>query len=1320
MSRLAEIHAMSRAVLLQDVFAEVARRYPEAVAVDVPPSARDPNRHTLTYAELDARSDHLARRLEPFVDAERVVALLLPRDHLLYIAQLAVLKAGAAYTCLDPSFPDTRMRFVLGDADPVALLTTAALAARAGDFEPVVDVGEVLAEAAGPSAPPSPPPWLTAGGLAYVVYTSGTTGWPKGVMLTHRGAVNLVHADRDYFDLGPGDRVAQGSSGAYDSSVEEAWMAWGTGATAVTLDDDAVRLGPDLVPWLRAERITVLCPPPTLLRTTGCDDPGAALPDLRLLYVGGEALTPDIADRWARGRRMENGYGPTECTVTCVRAPVRPGEPVTIGRAVAGSETHVLDAALQAVDDGESGELCVSGVSLARGYLNRPELTAERFVHHPDHGRIYRTGDLVRRLPSGDLDYLGRIDSQVKIRGYRVELAAIETHLVGCPGVQSAACALRGEGAAQQLVAFVVADSAAAPPDLGAARAHLAERLPAYMVPAHIEVIGALPRLTSGKVDREALPTVALDTATPDGSMVDPRDEGEALVLQAFEDALGRRVSVDADFFVSGGDSLRAARAVSALREHPRTAPATVRDLYEAPTVAGLAARITGKGEAAPEMVPARPPGGRPGLTTVVQAAWLAMGLLAGSSVFYVLAFLVLPWALLLVGLVPALLLAPAVGLALAVAWTPVGLATTVVARRVLLRRYRPGRYPLWGSVYVRHWMVTRIAATIPWSLWSGTVFLNGFLRTLGARVGRRVHVHAGVAVAGGGWDLLEIGDDVTLARDVTLRLVDFHDQAMEVGPIRIGAGAVVDTRAGVGPHTEIGRDAWLTALSMLPARGRIPAGEMWDGVPAERVGPAAPPPGAPGAEWSPALHGVALVCGRFGLSLLRSLPFYVIAISAVLATGLETAGAVAWLYTPATGLPALLVLAAIIASSVAANVFWDPLVARMLGRVRPGVVSRWSAAYLRVWLKAGIVERAGRVLSGSLFWPAWLRLAGMEVGPKCEVSTITDVTPELVHLAPSCFFADGIYLGPPRVQRGTVTLGAVVFAENTFLGNHVVVPPGTTLPRDLLLGVCTVADAAQARAGSAFFGHPAFELPRREVVELGRDLTHDPAWYRYVNRVFWETLRFAVAIPPLGALLALLKLVPAAAATQPPALFHLVTLPAAVLGAGGALCLLTLALKWSLIGRAKPGQHALWSCWCSRWDFLYVAWGAWARPVVVGLEGTLMLAWWLRAMGVHVGRRVFLGGGFSQVVDPDMLHFEDGVTVAAMFQAHSFEDRVLKLAPVHIRRDATVRGDAVLMYGADIGERAAVAEHSVVMKHERLLPDRYHVGAPTRPGVLP
>jgi non-ribosomal peptide synthetase-like protein len=330
-----------------------------------------------------------------------------------------------------------------------------------------------------------------------------------------------------------------------------------------------------------------------------------------------------------------------------------------------------------------------------------------------------------------------------------------------------------------------------------------------------------------------------------------------------------------------------------------------------------------------------------------------------------------------------------------------------------------------------------------------------------------------------------------------------------------------------------------------------------------------------------------------------------------------------------------------------------------------------------------------------------------MTVEPGCEISTITDVVAEHIEIGAESFLADGIYLGGPRVHRGVVTLARTRLGRNTFLGNHVVIPAGQRLPDDILLGICTVADDAAIRAGTSWFGLPPFELPRREVVQTDRRLTHEPSWLRYGNRVFWELLRFALPVLPWLVLVAWFRVL--AAATSVSA----VTL--ASLGAVGFLCLFVVALKWILLGRVRPGQHPLWSCWCSRWDFLYVAWGQYAAPALSALEGTLLLSWYLRAMGMKLGARVVLGGGFAQVVDPDMIAIEDGATVSAMYQAHTFEDRVLKIGPVRVRRGATLGTGVVPLYGADVGEGTHVAPHSVIMKQERLLPGRRYEGAPTR-----
>jgi non-ribosomal peptide synthetase-like protein len=334
-----------------------------------------------------------------------------------------------------------------------------------------------------------------------------------------------------------------------------------------------------------------------------------------------------------------------------------------------------------------------------------------------------------------------------------------------------------------------------------------------------------------------------------------------------------------------------------------------------------------------------------------------------------------------------------------------------------------------------------------------------------------------------------------------------------------------------------------------------------------------------------------------------------------------------------------------------------------------------------------------------------------MNIGPRCEISTIMDVVPETLRIGAESFFADGIYLGGPRIHRGTVTIRDTSLGRGTFLGNHVVIPAGERLPDDFFLGVCTVADARQSRPGTSWFGHPPVELPRREVVNADRRLTHNPGPLRFANRLVWETLRCTLPILPL--FLATGWLWAIGQANVPwPALILLVV-PAATMAMIFLPCLVVFTLKWTLLGRARAGQHVLWSCWCSRWDFLYVAWQFYALSPLATLEGTLLLAMWLRAMGARIGRRVVLGPGLVQLADPDMIIIEDGATVNANYQAHSFEDRVLKLGPVVVRRGATVGESAVVFYGADIGEGAWVTPNSVVMKHERLSPGHTYSGCP-------
>ncbi|MFO0874495.1 MAG: amino acid adenylation domain-containing protein [Phycisphaerales bacterium] len=1452
---------------LPEIFERIATVHPTRIAVDVPPGAERPDRTRVTYAALRRRAHAIAAELrgrlttpgaEPVVgrtldrsDDEPIVVVFLPReDPALYAAQLGILAAGAAFTCIDPRFPDSHVRAVLADAEPAAIVTDARgrarLAAIGAPSTALLDAEAVEAAMkpdGGDIRAVGPNPVVDSTRLAYVIYTSGTTGRPKGVMIEHRSIANLVRADIEHFGLGPHDRVGQCSSPSYDSSIEETWLAFAAGATLVILDDEAVRLGPDLVGWLRQERISVLCPPPTLLRSTGCADPLAALPDLRLLYVGGEALPQDLADLWARGRWLENGYGPTECTVTVVRGRVREGRPVTIGRVVDGHRDWILDASLEEVPDGETGELCIGGVGLARGYRHLPALTAERFPIHPRLGRIHRTGDLVRRNRDGELECLGRIDSQVKLRGYRVELEAIEARLVALPGVRAAACHVQGEPPSQVLAAHVVPDSSDGPPDLDALRRALREALPEYMVPARLALIDALPTSVGGKLDRRRLP--AIPAAAPGRNGAAPgaagrgahrlaappiRDRGDDIVAPSemnapgdarrshappcsgldrrIADAFGAStgvadVSVDDDFFLDlGGDSLGAVGVVCALRAaaadrqdgaatdaHSNGMPGdagrdgdplahvAVRDLYEARTAAALAERLRERAAQARERGAAQPsmpapgagespdtsrPSGRettsascdpttgsgdvdtargvaaPIRSTCVQALCLVATLVAAGATSSVLALDVAPFVLDRLGPTASLLLAAPMAMAGLALYAILTISLTIAAKRVLVGRYRPGAVAVWSDEWTRHWIVAHCAHLVPWWLLEGTVFLHDVLRALGATIGHRVHLHRGVDLRHGGWDLLAIGDDATVGQDATIALVDLDRRCAVFGAVTIGARATIDVRAGLAPGSTVGRDGFLTALSWLPPGETIPPGERWDGVPAAPAGlaPAAEDasPHA-GAALGPRAQGVVLLLARFGQLLIEFAPAGAMAlVAARLVEGrLPDGGAslLAWLRDPlvSRGPAAVaLAIALLVVVSLPFSLAAQALSVRWLGPVRPGTVSRWGLDYIRIWLKTGAVDGASRWLSGTLYWPWWLRLAGMRIERGCEISTIIDVVPETVRIGRDCFFADGIYLSSPRVHRGMATIAPSAIGAGTFLGNHAVVPAGRRWPDDLFVGVATVAQpewgspdesapaARRGAPGKAWFGHPPMELPRREVAVGDRRLTHEPGSLRRATRLFWETLRFALPVAPIVAAMAWYRWILLASEHGGVAFRTFVVAPLATLGAAAMLSLAVVALKWILLGRVHAGRHPLWSCWCSRWDFLYVAWSFWARGPLAMLEGTLLLNAFLRLVGMRIGRRVVLGAGFAHVVDPDMLHFDDDTTIACQFQAHSFEDRILKIDHLHIRRDATVGDNAIVFYGAEIGAGTRVAPHSVVMKRDVLEPGRRYIGCPTRP----
>ncbi len=578
-----------------ELFAQQVARRPDAIAVVA-------GGVEVSYAELDRRANKLAHLVRRAGAAPgRLVAFCLPRGIDLVVTMLAVLKAGAAYVPLDPTHPSARLATLLQDCDPVAVVSAGAPADNLPTLTvPVIRLdidGEQLATAAAECPQPSAGPH----DLAYALYTSGSTGMPKGVLIEHHSVVNFIAAMQELFELTEADRVLGFASATFDVSVFEIFSALLTGAR-LYLATDEERVDIDLLQGLlERSAVTVTDLPPPVMALLVPE----RLPALRIVFAGLEAFPGELVNRWNPGRRFFNGYGPTECTVTMIvqECSGQWQSSPPIGLPIANHVAHVLDPAGRPVPVGIPGELVIGGTGLARGYLDRPELTEQRFYADPfgtaPGGRLYRTGDLVKRQRDGALVFLGRIDQQVKIRGFRIELGEIESVLSRYPGIDQVAVDVHTDQAgSKQLVCYLAGRSG--PLEPASLREWLAGQLPAYMIPSYWITVDSLPLNSSGKLDRRRLPAPVIDSGII--TQVAFADETEReLATGIIGPVLGLRgdqIAPDKDFFELGGDSLAAARVVSRIRGQ-FSVTMSLADFFRGPTVRALAGLVSSRRSAA-------------------------------------------------------------------------------------------------------------------------------------------------------------------------------------------------------------------------------------------------------------------------------------------------------------------------------------------------------------------------------------------------------------------------------------------------------------------------------------------------------------------------------------------------------------------------------------------------------------------------------------------------------------------------------------------------------------------------------------------------
>ncbi len=582
----------------------------------------------LSYAQLEERANELACRLrERGVGVATIVGLAAEPSLEMLIGVLGILKAGGAYLPLDPHYPRRRLAYLLEDAAPSTLVTTAA-AARALPQTSLPTLRlDAHADEAIHAAATKPQSGVGPANLAYVIYTSGSSGQPKGVLLEHLGLCNMAVCHAREFGVGAHSRVLQFASLCFDASVSEIFMTLISGGTLCLAPRSRLLPGHELIDLLRELRITNVLLPPSVLAVL----PDAELPELETLIAGGERCTGDLVRRWAGGRNFFNAYGPTETSVTATlwRCSDADEHDPPIGTPRANARLYILDDQLRPVPAGTVGELHVGGVGLARGYLGRPELTAEKFVRDPfcegADARMYKTGDLVRQRVDGAIEFVGRRDRQVKVRGYRIEPGEIEACLRQHPTVQQVVVnVFQTPQHHPRLAAFVVRSSDQ-DSNSGELRSWLRERLPPYMVPAYVTEIDSFPLTASGKIDRAALPS-PFDELQAAGPGEATRTPTEAALERVWCEAFGlERIGIRDHFVELGGDSLMSVQvALRAEREGIRLKP---QQLFDHPTIAELAkvlerlnrpstgSRVvssTGEGQiadASPESDDRRPPG---------------------------------------------------------------------------------------------------------------------------------------------------------------------------------------------------------------------------------------------------------------------------------------------------------------------------------------------------------------------------------------------------------------------------------------------------------------------------------------------------------------------------------------------------------------------------------------------------------------------------------------------------------------------------------------------------------------------------------------
>ncbi|MBI3731409.1 MAG: amino acid adenylation domain-containing protein [Burkholderiales bacterium] len=1279
---------------------------------------------SVSYSQLNADADRVASVLiAAGVRPGHIIGLWLPRGIHLLIMQVAIAKSGAAWLPFDADTPIERIAVCLNDANAFGILSCQAFEVQLIELsgqkwlaeDALLDVGQAILkrEAVKGSDP------------AYVIYTSGSTGKPKGILVNQASICHFLRSENHMLGIQHDDRVYQGFSLAFDMSFEEIWISYLVGAT-LWLAPKEITADPDALPLaLNDKRISVLHAVPTLLALFSHE-----VDSLRLINLGGEMCPEVLVKRWSRpGRQMFNTYGPTEASVSASLAQLQPDQAVNIGRPLPNYSLLVIasdvENGLRLLPFGETGELCISGPGVAIGYLGRPDLTAEKFLANPwsrnSHDtRLYRTGDLACFNPDGSVQCLGRADDQVKIRGFRVELGEIESVLAKQAGVGAVAVVLRKDEDIDQIVAFIVNDQLPADTDASAFAQHavvlrteLSRVLPIYMVPARFEYLAEMPRLTSGKIDRNTLKKLTLAKQAANNASDAPENETEAVLFEALASLFpGQAIQRGSDFFMDlGGHSLMAAKLVSILRKHPRFAYFRISDIYTHRVIARMLQVLESTGQtqdasaAASKQQWTTAPEWKRWLCGIGQAAaipWLvAMRMVQWLAPFFAYHFFT--------GdpedsITRAVFLSVGVFLLLTLA----EFAVAITGKWLIVGRLKPGRYPLWGWTYYRWWLADRLVEAAPTYMLSGSSLYTWWLRALGAKIGSEVVIGSMTLRAP---DLLRIGDRCSIGNASNFENARVQHGELILGTITLEDDAYAGSYAVLEGNVHIEAGGHLDGQSALSEGQRIPKSRIWKGSPARDVGAfdaSTFPPRPQATRLRLIGETVFFVFGSLLISALFFMPVFPSFVTidwfdnSELFPGLQSNSVVFQLVKyfllafPATAV--LIVCTALLS----AGIRWS-----ILPTLKQGQYPVHGNTYCGKWLVNQIQESSLNVLHGvyaTVYAPFWYRLLGAKVGRGAEISTALGVVPDMLTLGDETFIADAVLLGDEQIDCGWMSMHPTVISRRSFVGNGAYIPDGTILPENVLIGVHSSAPSnQQMHEGDTWLGSPAIHLPAREETKgFPENLTFRPSVIRRLGRGLIEAFRI---IAPHAMVIAVgytivLDLMPLAGDDRWSEVVYYLVVAGLLYGVGSFA--FVLVLKWLLIFRYKKSSVPMWTpfVWISE-GITNLYEGIAVPNFMRYLRGTPWLPLVFNLLGCKIGRGVYMDT--TDITEFDCVSIGDYSEINALAcpQTHLFEDRVMKIDHVSIGERVYMGPRSSVLYSAVVADGASLGALTLVMKGE-------------------